>query len=85
MNIDRSVLNPYFKTYYTPNGVGNPCLCSPKALPLSKTSKLNTATNNTSISCRMRYAQFATSNGTTLASTSYPKKTCSLGGPTFSY
>lgn len=72
-----------------PNSKGAPgsrriCRQNP-ALPLSKTSNLNTATNQTSISCRMRYAQLATTYGTTQSTTSYPKKTCSIGGPTFSY
>lgn len=78
-------INILFKTYYTPNGVGNPCLCNKPALPLSKINKMNTSTNNSSITCRMRYSQIAQTFGTTVASTSSIKKTCSLGGPTFSY
>ena len=78
-------LNSIFRTYYTPNGVGNPCLCNKPALPLSKTNKLNTSTNNSSLSCRMRYSQVVQSFGTTASSASSVKKTCSLGGPTFSY
>ena len=85
MSSDLSNLNPFFKTYYIPNNMTNSCACSKKALPLSKTSNLNTSTNNSSISCRMRYSQIAQTFGTTSSSTSYPKKTCSLGGPTFSY
>jgi hypothetical protein len=84
MRPDLSILNPFFKTYYT-NGVSNPCACSPKAIPLSKTNNINTATNNSAISCRMRYSQIANTFGTTMSSTSYAKKTCSIGGPTFSY
>lgn len=86
MRPDLSALNPFFKTYYTPNGVGQPCACSQtKALPLSKTKNINTSTNNSAISCRMRYSQIAQTFGTTVSSTSYAKKTCSIGGPTFSY
>lgn len=61
--------------------------CSAKpALPLSKTSSgLNTSTNTTAISCRMKYAQKVNAYGTVQSSTSYPRKTCALGGPTFSY
>jgi len=59
-----------------------PC---PKPLPLSKTSNLTTSMNDSSGSCRMKYAQFIKTFGTTESSTSYPRKTCSIGGPTFSY
>ena len=55
------------------------------ALPLSKTSGLSTSTNNSRISCRMKYSQTINAYGTVAASTSYPLKTCSIGGPTFSY
>jgi len=84
---NRAALNPYFKTYYTPNGVSNPCACTPPAIPLSKssTTNLNTSTNTTQISSKMRCAQLVQTYGTTQPSTSYVKKTCSLGGPTFSY
>jgi hypothetical protein len=80
-----SSLNILFKTQYTPNSSMNQCRCNPPALPLSKINKINTSTNDSSLSCRMRYSQVARSNGTTMASTSSNKKTCSLGGPTFSY
>ena len=56
-----------------------------KPLPLSKTTNLTTSTNDTSGSCRMKYAQFVKTFGTTESSTSYAQKTCSIGGPTFSY
>lgn len=57
-----------------------------KSLPLSKTnSGLNTSTNNTATSCRMAYAARIKTYGITNPSGSYPKKTCSIGGPTFSY
>jgi hypothetical protein len=56
------------------------------AIPLSKKkSGLNTSTNNTAMSCRMAYAARIKTYGTTNPSGSYPKKTCSIGGPTFSY
>ena len=55
------------------------------ALPLSKINKLNTSTNDTSLSKAMKYSQFVNSYGTVKSSTSYPKKTCRIGGPTFSY
>lgn len=42
-------------------------------------------TNSSFRSCRMKYAQTMRSFGTTKGSTSYPRKTCSIGGPTFSY
>jgi len=42
-------------------------------------------TNSAFRSCRMKYAQTMRSYGTTEGSTSYPKKTCAIGGPTFSY
>lgn len=42
-------------------------------------------TNSSFRSCRMKYAQTMRSFGTTEGSTSYPRKTCSIGGPTFSY
>ena len=59
--------------------------CNP-VLPLSKTkSGINTSTNTTAISCRMKYAQVVNSYGPVQSTTSYAKKTCSLGGPTFSY
>ena len=54
-------------------------------LPLSKTNNLNTSTNDTRISCRMKYSQNINVYGITKPSISAPKKTCSLGGPTFSY
>jgi hypothetical protein len=55
------------------------------ALPLSKITHLNTSNNTTSISNAMRYSQLVTSYGTTKSTTSYAKKTCRIGGPTFSY
>ena len=42
-------------------------------------------TNSAFRSCRMKYAQTMRSYGTTEASTSYPRKVCAIGGPTFSY
>lgn len=80
-----SSLNILFKTHYTPNISENQCRCNPPVLPLSKINKLNTSTNDSSMSCRMRYSQVARTFGTTTSSTSSVKKTCSLGGPTFSY
>lgn len=62
-------------------GISN---CTP-ALPLSKINGLSTSTNNSSLSCRMRYAETVRINGTTMSSTSSPQKTCRIGGPTFSY
>lgn len=41
--------------------------------------------NSSAQSCRMKYAQQVKTYGTTESSTSFPKKTCSIGGPTFSY
>ena len=58
--------------------------CHP-ALPLSKINGLNTSTNNSAMSCRMRYAETVRINGTTMSSSSSPQKTCRIGGPTFSY
>ena len=72
-------LNVLFRTQYTQNNNINQCRCNPPALPLSKIKKMNTSTNASSLSCRMRYAQLARSNGTTKATTSSIKKTCSLG------
>ena len=54
-------------------------------IPLSKTSNLVTSTNDTSASCRMKYAQTIRTYGTTESSTSYARKTCSIAGPTFTY
>jgi len=51
----------------------------------SSYNSLNTSTNQTQISCRMRYSQQVQTYGTTQSSTSYAKKTCRIGGPTFSY
>jgi len=63
---------------YTFNLYGIRCICTiPPAIPLSKKTK--------GISCKMRYAEVIKTFGTTQTSTSYVKKTCSLGGPTFSY
>jgi len=78
---------------YNPNSnygqMANQSGCNGKgsaAMPLSKTSKgLNTSTNTTAITSRMRYSQRVAAYGTTQSSTSFAKKTCSLGGPTFSY
>lgn len=79
-------INQYFRTYYIKNGgVNNPCPCNPPALPLSKTKNINTSTNNTAISSRMRCAQIINAFGTQQSSTSYAQKTCRIGGPTFSY
>jgi len=71
-------LNVLFKTQYTQNNNTNQCRCNPPALPLSKIKKMNTSTNASSLSCRMRYAQLARTNGTTQATTSSIKKPCSL-------
>jgi len=87
-----SKLDLLFKTNYV-NDIFKPVHCQPQALPLTKstggnggsTNSLNTSTNNTQMSCRMRYSQQVQTYGTTQASTSYPKKTCRIGGPTFSY
>jgi hypothetical protein len=87
-----SKLDLLFKTNYV-NDVFKPVHCQPQALPLTKTTSskgsssksLNTSTNNTQISCRMRYSQQVQTYGTTKSSTSYAKKTCRIGGPTFSY
>ena len=94
--ISRANLNPLFKTYY--GTLENQCKCSPPSFPLTKTTysttgstigsssnSLNTSTNQTQISCRMRYSQQVQTYETTKSSTSYPKKTCRIGGPTFSY
>lgn len=55
-------------------------------IPLSKTKTgLNSSTNTTAISCRMKYSQNINTYGITKPSISAAKKTCSLGGPTFSY
>ena len=78
---------------YDPNGnygqMANRSGCNgagTAVMPLSKTkSGLNTSTNTTAMSCRMKYSQRVSSYGSTQSSTSYAKKTCSLGGPTFSY
>jgi len=66
------------------NGLTKSGNCIP-ALPLSKINNLNTSTNNTSISCRMRYAETIRLNSATINSTSALRKTCGIGGPTFSY
>lgn len=74
------------KGKYNSNGTYNQmALGCNNALPLSKTNNLNTSTNNTRISCRMRYSQKINIYGTTKPSTSGAKKTCAIGGPTFSY
>jgi hypothetical protein len=86
-------INSFFKTQYISNGVSNPCGCFTRALPLSKnnsnstnsTNSLNSSTVNYSVSCRMRYSRDIATYGTVKASTGSIKKTCSLGGPTFSY
>ena len=71
---------------YNPNGTYNQMSkgCN-NALPLSKTNNLDTYTNNSRISCRMKYSQNINTYGTMKPSTSAAKKTCSLGGHTFSY
>jgi len=78
--------NPIYKycmNYGKYNNKNNTCT---NALPLSKTSSnLNTSTNTTAISCRMAYSQRVTTYGITKPTGSFPKKTCSIGGPTFSY
>ena len=86
---DPLILNKFFRTTYQREGINNDCACSKnQALPLSKTTNsLNTSTNQTQQSARMRCAQIVTSLGTTQPVTvkTAPRKTCSLGGPTFSY
>lgn len=89
-----SKLDLLFKTNYV-NDIFKPVHCQPQALPLTKsisnggyggsTNSLNTSTNQTQLSSRMRYSQQVQTYGTTQASTSYAKKTCRIGGPTFSY
>ena len=66
------------------NGLTKAGNCMP-ALPLSKINKLSTSTNNTSVSCRMRYAETIRLNSATMNSTSALRKVCGIGGPTFSY
>jgi hypothetical protein len=51
----------------------------------ASSNSLNTSTNQTSITRRMRYSQQVQIYGMTQSSTSYAKKTCRIGGPTFSY
>lgn len=63
-----------------PNNSMNQCRCNPPALPLSKINKLNTSTNDSSLSCRMRYSQVARSFGTTTATSSAPTKSCIIKG-----
>ena len=82
-------LTSLFRTGYK-NEVVKQGQCQPQALPLSKTTgsssnSLNTSTNDTQISCRMRFSQQVQTYGTTKQATSYSKKTCRIGGPTFSY
>ena len=87
-----SKLDILFKTNYI-NDIFKPFHCQPRALPLTKTTSssssssnsLNTSTNQTQISCRMRYSQQVQTYGTIKDATSYAKKTCRIGGPTFSY
>lgn len=81
-------LNKLFKTTYERENINKDCRCIPKSIPMSKTANnLNTSTNQTQQSARMRCAQIVTSLGTTQPVTvkTAPRKTCSLGGPTFSY
>ena len=74
------------KGKYNPNGTYNQmALGCNNALPLSKTSKLNTSTNNTGITRRMKYSERVRVYGTTKPSTSSAIKTCTIGGATFSY
>ena len=67
-----------------------------KALPLSKkydnysssssSSSSSSKTNQCSrLRNKMNYAQYVRTYGTTQYSTSAPKKTCSIAGPTFVY
>jgi hypothetical protein len=74
------------KGKYNPNGtyIQMEVGCN-TALPLSKTTNLNTSTNTTGISNAMKYSQIVNSYGTAVSSTSSAKKTCRIGGPTFSY
>jgi hypothetical protein len=77
-----------FKVKYLPNGIrNNTPRCLPQPVPLSKISGLNTQTNNTQISNRMRYSQLVKNNGTTQYSSSSLniRKPNSLGGAVFSY
>ena len=82
-------LNKLFKTTYDRENINKQCRCTPKSLPLSKstTTNLNTSTNQTQQSKAMRCAQLITSVASTQPVTvkTAPRKTCSLGGPTFSY
>lgn len=82
-------LNTLFKTTYQREGINNKCACSDnKPLPLSKKNNLNTSTNKTQQSARMTCAQAIQTSAVTQPATivkNYNKKTCSLGGPTFSY
>jgi hypothetical protein len=94
MNMSRAECKAYLESQ-TGNPVdasGNPV----SSLPTNNTStaanqKFNqyatgsSNTNSSFRSCRMKYAQTMRSFGTTEGSTSYPRKTCSIGGPTFSY
>lgn len=73
---------------YSPNSNYNQMAngCKNYAVPLSKINRgQNTSTNTTAISNAMRYSQIVNIHGSMKSSTSYAKKTCSLGGPTFSY
>ena len=83
-NIDPN--NPIYKYCMNKGKYNSNALNCANAIPLSKTkSGLNTSTNTTAMSCRMAYAARIKTYGITNPSGSYPKKTCSIGGPTFSY
>ena len=78
--------NPIYKYCMNRKKYKKMALTCTNVLPLSKTkSGLNSSTNNTAMSCRMAYAARIKTYGATNLSGSYPKKTCSIGGPTFSY
>lgn len=91
MNMSRAECKAYLESQ-----TENPVDVSGSSLPTNNTStaanqKFNqyatgsSNTNSSFRSCRMKYAQTMRSFGTTEGSTSYPRKTCSIGGPTFSY
>jgi hypothetical protein len=94
MNMSRAECKAYLESQ-TGNPVdasGNPVSSLPtNNTPTAANQKFNqyatgsSNTNSSFRSCRMKYAQTMRSFGTTEGSTSYPRKTCSIGGPTFSY
>ena len=66
---------------------GNRCATQENTIiPLSKTnSGLNSSTNTTSISCRMRYAQTVSQYGYVSSTPSLKLNSTRLGSPTYSY